>query len=63
MEFYQWTKKKDPKQVHKPCVLKVGQKVEINRWINQARMYIEEFEVGRCAEVVMILVDEKKETG
>ena len=32
--------------------------IDIDRWINQARMYIEEFEEGIRAEVVMMLVDE-----
>ena len=60
-KFNQWTKAKRPQaRVPQPCVLKVGQKVDIDRWINQARMYIEEFEEGRRAEVVMMLIDEQQ---
>ena len=60
-KFNQWTKAKRPQaRVPQPCALKVGQKVDIDRWINQARMYIEEFEEGRRAEVVMMLVDEQQ---
>ena len=60
-KFKDWTKpKKSQVRVPQPCVLKVGQKVDIDRWINQARMYIDEFEEGRRAEVIMMLVDEQQ---
>ena len=60
-KFNQWTKSRKPQAiVPQPCVLKVGQKIDISRWISQACMYIEEFEEGKRAEVVMMLVDEQQ---
>ena len=60
-KFKDWTKpKKSQVRVPQPCVLKVGQRVDIDRWINQVRMYIEEFEEGRRAEVIMMLLDEQQ---
>ena len=57
----EFTKARRPHaRVPQPCVLKVGQKVDIDRWINQARMYIDEFEEGRRAEVIIMLVDEQQ---
>ena len=47
-------------RVPQPCVLKVGQKGDIDRWVNQARMYIEEFEEERQAVVIMMLVDQQQ---
>ena len=51
--------KKSPARVPQPCVLKVDARVDIERWINQARMFVNDFDEGRRAEVVMMLVDEQ----
>ena len=51
--------KKPPARVPQPCVLKVDSRVDIERWINQARMFVNDFDEGRRAEVVMMLVDEQ----
>ena len=52
-------KKKTPVRVPQPCALKVDSRVDIERWINQARMFFKDFDEGRRAEVVMMLVDEQ----
>ena len=50
--------KKTPARVPQPCVLKVDTRVDIEIWVNQARLFVQDFDEGRRAEVVMMLVDE-----
>ena len=52
--------KKTPARVPQPCVLKVDSKVDIERWVKQARLFVQDFDEGRRAEVVMMLVDEQQ---
>ena len=52
--------KKTPARVPQPCVLKVDSRVDIERWVNQARLFVIDFDEGRRAEVVMMLVDEQQ---
>ena len=52
-------RKETPARVSQPCVLKVDSRVDIERWINQARMIVDDFDEGRRAEVVMMLVNEQ----
>ena len=52
--------KKTPARVPQPCVLKVESRVDIERWVNQARLFVKDFDEGRRAEVVMMLVDEQQ---
>ena len=52
-------KKKQPiPKVAQPCVLKVDTKVDIEKWILQARLYIEPFEENKRKDILMMLVDE-----
>ena len=46
--------------VPRPCILKVDYdaKLDIDKWINQARMYVEPLEENRRAEMLMMLVEE-----
>ena len=34
--------------------------IDIDRWVNRARMFVQDFDEDRKAEVVMILVDEQQ---
>ena len=45
-------------KVPQPCVLKVDTKVDIEKWLNQARMYIEPLEENHRKDMLMMLVDE-----
>ena len=52
-------KRKQPKpKVPQPCVLKVDTKVDIEKWILQARLYIEPLEEHKRKDMLMMLVDE-----
>ena len=52
-------KKKGPMpKVPQPCVLKVDTKVDIEKWILQARLYIEPLEEHKRKDMLMMLVDE-----
>ena len=52
-------KRKRPMQkVPQTCVLKVDTKVDLEKGINQARMYIEPLEEYRRKDKLMMLVDE-----
>ena len=52
--------KKTPARVPQPCVLKVDLRVDIERWVKQSRLFVQDFDEGRGAEVVMMLVDEQQ---
>ena len=52
--------KKTPARVPQPCVLKVDSRVDTERWVNQSRLFVQDFNEGRRADVVMMLVDEKQ---
>ena len=45
-------------KVPQPCVLKVDTKADIDKWINQARIYIEPLDEHRRKDILMMLVDE-----
>ena len=46
-------------KVPQPCVLKLdNKKVEIDKWVNQARMYVEPLEEHRGVEMLLMLVDQ-----
>ena len=51
--------KKPSARVPQPFVLKVDSRLDIERWINQARIFVNDFDEGRRAEVVMMLVNEQ----
>ena len=51
-------KKRPMPKVPQPCVLKVNTKVDIEKWILQARLYIEPLEEHRRKDMLMMLVDE-----
>ena len=51
--------KKTPARVPQPCVLKVDSRFDIERCTNQSQIFFKDFDEGRRAEVVMILVDEQ----
>ena len=52
-------KKKQPiPKVPQPCVFKVDTKVDIQKWIVQARLYIETLKEHRRKDMLMMLVDE-----
>ena len=50
--------------VPRPCILKVDydSKLDIDKWVNQARMYVEPLEDSRRAERLLMLVEETKST-
>ena len=52
--------KKTPARVPQPCVLKADSRVDIERWVKQARLFVQDFDEGRRAEVVMMSVDEQQ---
>ena len=52
-------KRKQPMpKVPQPCVLKVDTKVDIEKWIFQAKLYIEPLEEHKRKDMLMMLVDE-----
>ena len=52
--------KKTPACVPQPCVLKVDSRVDNERWVNQARLFVNDFDKGRRAELLMMLVYEQQ---
>ena len=46
--------KKTPALVPQACLLKLDSRVDIERWVNQARLFVQDFDEGRIAEVVMM---------
>ena len=46
-----------PKELQ-PCVLKIDTKVNIEKWILQARLYIEPLEEHKRKDMLMMLVNE-----
>ena len=69
---YQWVKKKLTQlarakrpipKVPQPCVLKLDyKKVDIDKWVNQARMYVEPLEEHMREEMLLMLVDQNERT-
>ena len=64
---YHWIKKKITQlkrakrpipKVPQPCVLKLDIKKDIDKWVNQARMYVEPLEEYRRVEMLLMLVDQ-----
>ena len=51
--------KKTPASVPHPCVLKVRSRVDIKRCINQACLFVQDFDEGQRAEVVIMIFDER----
>ena len=50
-------------KVTQPCVLKLdNQKVDIYKWVNQARIYVEPLEEHRRVEMLLLLVDQTERT-
>ena len=41
--------KKTTARVSQPCLLKVDSRVDIERWVNQARLFVQDFDEGRRA--------------
>ena len=72
MRAYRWIKKKITQltrvkrpipKVPQPCVLKLDKKkVDIDKWVNQARMYVEPLEEHRRVEMLLMLVDQNERT-
>ena len=64
-KFGNWKRGKRPiPSVPRPCILKVDYdaKLDIDKWINQARMYVEPLEENPRAEMLMMLVEETERT-
>ena len=53
-----FAKKRPMPKVPQPCVLKIDTKVDIEKWILQARLYIEPLEENKRKDMLMMLVDE-----
>ena len=72
MRVCRWIKKKITQltrvkrpipKVPQPCVLKLDKKkVDIDKWVNQARMYVEPLEEHRRVEMLLMLVDQNERT-
>ena len=59
-KFNNWKRGKRPiPSVPRPCILKVDYdaKLDIDKWVNQSRMYVEPLEENRRAEMLMMLVE------
>ena len=64
-KFNNWKRGKRPiPSVPRPCILKVDYdaKLDIDKWINQARMYVEPLEENRRSEMLLMLVEETERT-
>ena len=72
MRVYRWMRKKTTQlmkakgpipKVPQPCVLRLdNNKVDIDKWVNQARMYVEPLEENRRVEMLLMLVDQNERT-